>query len=49
MEVYCCYEIQKYKALCKFVVEKGLLLVKGEPPPPPNIYKRELDVVVLER
>ncbi len=28
LEIYCCYEIQKHKALCEFVVEKGLLLVE---------------------
>jgi hypothetical protein len=32
LKVYCCYEIQKHKALCEFVVEKGLLLVKRKPP-----------------
>jgi hypothetical protein len=41
LEIYCCYELQKHKALCEFVIEKGLLLVKGKPAPPPDTYKRE--------
>jgi hypothetical protein len=33
LEDYCYYEIQIHKALCEFVVEKGLLLVKRGLPP----------------
>ncbi len=25
LEVYCCYEIQKYRVLCEFVVEKRVI------------------------